>query len=589
MPSFLIPNSIDATGALDVTLDMQAFLDSVPDGSDILFPTGASYRIEGSLYLENRNNLKFRGRGARVFATTDGSTAPVSNLPAAITFLWPRKRGQFILRGGSGYIFTDLVVQGANPYNWEQEESYNALYEAQHCFDIEGTHGVLIWRCEMKNPWGDFVYCGMWTAYNSDWSYDITVIGNEMHDNGRQGVSFVGTRNVVVEDNHIYNTRRATFDIEPDGTTSGSYDLHIRKNRVEQGRLLFVASGGQPGDIHNVIIEGNTLTNRALSIACGSTTQGERHNWTIRDNQGDASYLYGSPRALIEMVGVDDVYIFNNEHWFAPMQPGDLPGEGNRAVYLEGTRGYTIEGNIWHDAEKDLDTLGTSPASVTTPPASIPPVAAAGIDQPVNTVSTTLVGTGSDYEGGALSFFWSKLDGPSGGSITSPSSSTTTITALIPGTYLYKLTVTDAAGREAVDHVEVEVVAGSLPTTTTTTSSSTTTTSSSTTTTTAAPGTTTTTTSTTTTTTIPPSTTTTTTKKPDVSKPMLTVDRIVRRCIHIYSRMEGHYKLYGNMTNMKLLSTGVLLEGDNYIDVTAWDYPCFMVKIGTQQFVINIA
>lgn len=565
----LVPTNIDATGSSDVTLALQGFLDTVPDGSEIIFPNGGNYRVEGSLYLQDRNNLTFRGNGTKVFATGDGSTAPTSNLPTAITFLWPRKRGQFILRGGSNYIFTNFIVQGANPYDWQQEESYNAAYEAQHNFDIEGTHGVLIWKCELRNPWGDFVYCGMWTAYNSDWSYDVTVVANLMHDNGRQGVSFVGTRDVVVEDNDIYNTRRATFDIEPDGSTSGSYNLHIRKNRAGQGRLLFVASGGQPGDIHNVLIEGNTMLGRAMSIACGSTTQGERHNWTIRENVGDPGYLYGSPRALIEMVGVDDVYIRNNIHWFAPMQPDDLPGEGNDAVYLEGTRGYVVTGNTWTGAENELVNVGSSATSVTTPAASQPPMANAGNNQSVSGTTATLNGVASDSDGTVVSYLWKKMDGPAGGAIASVTSASTTISGLEPGIYLYRLTVTDDSGRVGIDHVEVTVLG--TPTTTTTSSTTTTTT--------IAP---TTTSTTTTTTQVLPSTTTTTTT-PD----KVTVDRTVRKMIHLTSKRTNTYKLY-SMPGCHYLRKGNIVIGHNYLSVDMYNVTQYLLKVGDQQFIVNL-
>jgi hypothetical protein len=87
------------------------------------------------------------------------------------------------------------------------------------------------------------------------------------------------------------------------------------------------------------------------------------------------------------------------------------------------------------------------------------PSSNAGSDQsitlPTNTV--TLIGGGSDVDGTIASVQWVQLSGPSTGVIVSPNSTTTNVTGLIEGTYVFQLTVTDDDGATAADTVTVVV------------------------------------------------------------------------------------------------------------------------------------
>ena len=70
-----VPPTIDATGASDVSAALNAFVASVPDGSTIVFPEGASYRLDpGGLVLYDRHNLVLDGNGATLRVTNPGDT-----------------------------------------------------------------------------------------------------------------------------------------------------------------------------------------------------------------------------------------------------------------------------------------------------------------------------------------------------------------------------------------------------------------------------------------------------------------------------------------------------------------------------------
>ncbi|MBS1509716.1 MAG: right-handed parallel beta-helix repeat-containing protein [Bacteroidetes bacterium] len=87
------------------------------------------------------------------------------------------------------------------------------------------------------------------------------------------------------------------------------------------------------------------------------------------------------------------------------------------------------------------------------------PAANAGPDQlislPVNTVN--LSGSGSDPDGTITAYAWTKISGPSAGTISNPASANTAVTGLVAGIYKFELKVTDNNGAVARDTMQVTV------------------------------------------------------------------------------------------------------------------------------------
>ncbi len=77
-----------------------------------------------------------------------------------------------------------------------------------------------------------------------------------------------------------------------------------------------------------------------------------------------------------------------------------------------------------------------------------PPNALAGSNQVITlpTNSITLSGSGTDADGTISSYSWTKISGPLGETINSPSSAYTTVNRLLQGNYIFELTVTDNQG-----------------------------------------------------------------------------------------------------------------------------------------------
>jgi|GEM_PF-1723715 len=88
-----------------------------------------------------------------------------------------------------------------------------------------------------------------------------------------------------------------------------------------------------------------------------------------------------------------------------------------------------------------------------------PPVADAGEDQniyyPANSVS--LSGSGSDPDGHIISYQWQQLSGPSGYTVSGENSAVLDLSDLLPGEYLFALTVTDNDNMTDTDEVYLKV------------------------------------------------------------------------------------------------------------------------------------
>ena len=90
---------------------------------------------------------------------------------------------------------------------------------------------------------------------------------------------------------------------------------------------------------------------------------------------------------------------------------------------------------------------------------NIPPVSAAGSDQLINTPtsSVTLSGSGTDVDGSIASYAWTLVSGPNTPTIVSPTTGGTSVTGLVAGVYVFRLTVTDDGGLTDADDVTITV------------------------------------------------------------------------------------------------------------------------------------
>lgn len=134
-------------------------------------------------------------------------------------------------------------------------------------------------------------------------------------------------------------------------------------------------------------------------------------------------------------------------------------------VITKFTVGKTIKVGsfVWKDTTIVKDTFGITvkPYKPSTVP-NKPPVAKPVASTTTLTLPATLKLSGllsSDSDGQISTYAWSKVSG-SGGTITSPTSSTTNVIGLVPGTYRFRLTVIDNNGASDTGDITVLVKAG---------------------------------------------------------------------------------------------------------------------------------
>lgn len=93
---------------------------------------------------------------------------------------------------------------------------------------------------------------------------------------------------------------------------------------------------------------------------------------------------------------------------------------------------------------------------------NIVPVANAGPDKsitlPIN--NTTLTGSGTDVDGSIVSYTWTKISGPSSGSIVNPNLAVISINNLVQGVYQFELAVTDNSGATGRDTMQITMWPG---------------------------------------------------------------------------------------------------------------------------------
>ena len=139
---------------------------------------------------------------------------------------------------------------------------------------------------------------------------------------------------------------------------------------------------------------------------------------------------------------------------------------GITSMNTAGTYTYklTVTDNGGATGSDDVQIIVISaPAPAPTPaPAPAPnqaPTANAGaniaVALPIS--STILSGSGTDPDGTITSYAWTKISGPSGETIASPGTASTTISGLTAGDFVYRLTVTDNGGATAASDIVVNV------------------------------------------------------------------------------------------------------------------------------------
>jgi hypothetical protein len=207
-----VPSSIDATGAADAFPALQAFVDSVPDGSVIEFPVAGIYRMAKGLGLGRRNHLVFQLRGSEFRQT--GPNEHISSI-----FVPGYKHGFGFTGASANLAFHGGVVTGFDPNPGAGQPLRG---ENRHAIRANGSRFIEASGMTVRAVTGDHVYLD-----NVD---DSWVHGNTIETAGRNGWSLIKGYRHLVEDNTYRDCGYATFDIEPNFQNEPSGDVMIRRN-----------------------------------------------------------------------------------------------------------------------------------------------------------------------------------------------------------------------------------------------------------------------------------------------------------------------------------------------------------------------
>lgn len=353
-----VPDSIDPTGATDVSAPLNAFFARLVPGTNVQFPAAGRYRIDGTVLLLNRRRLTVDDNSSTFFAATDGSTVPPPRGPARAH--WPRLRQQLRIRGGTGVTLRNLTVKGANPHGGATPGAFVAALEGQAGISIQKTAGATIESTHVSDTYGDAVYI-------VGGSTNVTVRNSTFERTGRQGVAIVSATHVVVEHNRIRDVGRSVFDLEPLGRAVVR-DVHLTDNTIGDYSNFLLAAGGGGPEVNDIWLEHNRVDGgNGVSVYAGVARQ-RRSGYHVIGNTGSGSHLPpgGTGRSgLLQLANLDHVEIRDNHQGVA---------QGS-AVSLDRVCDVTVTDNQFpgaHPAKQVVAPCGAALTSPSSRPAATP-------------------------------------------------------------------------------------------------------------------------------------------------------------------------------------------------------------------------
>ena len=333
---YTVPAKIKDNCSVAVDDKISAWLATVPDGSTVLFGQGRCYGQSGTITLSGRRNLVIDGRGSEFRALTLGDAG----------------RANWRFNGGTNLDLRNMAVRGTNP-----QGGYQAGFEWQHGFTIEGVQGMAISNVQARDTWGDGIYLGHSThtpACGDDASSarNVTITGATLERNGRQGVAIVDAEDVALQGSAVGPSALASVDIETDDDCEIARRITIAGNHFGANSWGVVASVGYGTDPQ---VGGLTMTDNVQTVAtsgCFAPVRilspvdgagqilGYRKDYVFRRNQ-----LRGTRNGL-EFRGVDSIEVSSNTVALPP-----TAGCGTRAgVLLAGAHTVDITSNVFSGA-----------------------------------------------------------------------------------------------------------------------------------------------------------------------------------------------------------------------------------------------
>jgi hypothetical protein len=321
-----VPATIDPTGKQDVTAHLNNWISNVPDGSVIMFPDNARYRVEGTVTIDGKRRVVVNGNHALLFADTDGYRARPNPNVWFNGRNWPLNRSHLLVYRSSDVIVANFRIRGPN--NPGGPNSYRPAVEAQAGIEVGECNRCGVWANNINHVNGDGILV--------DWnSRDFAAVGNEISFNGRQGITIVDTARALFSKNTLHDIGRSVFDLEP-GPGGYDRDIVIAENIVvgPTGGIFVAAEGA--GSTDNLTVRDNRLWIPLIVQDKNSDGHSRRGPVSVRNNR--TAYGYDNyPIGMMIFTYVDGVDVIGNTAVAKP----------NEAVRLHSCTSVREMGNLW--------------------------------------------------------------------------------------------------------------------------------------------------------------------------------------------------------------------------------------------------
>jgi hypothetical protein len=349
----------------DTTAAIQAFIDAAPNGA-VIDLGGGEYLVEGTLKIQGRQGLTIRNGTIR--ALEKGPMWGFYNNKGVWMQTDRSDRAHWWFLDCDDITLEDLSVISCNT---EGETvpgyaRYDSTYEAEHGFKFNACRNFTVEACSASNVWGDGFYFGPGDFKYPDGHKEgvtgFTVTNCAVAWNGRQGMGITEARDCLFENNVIFNSKRAAFDLEPNTIASGIYRVTFRGNTTNSINMAFPMRGA--GHMEDIAIEDHTV------IACGfpqvyvetagtATADTNRARFTI--DGWNSPETGGSDRWLFELVEVIGVTIKNVTATLRASRKGRCVKTTRCGEYVTITGNHFINGKNITVAESLPGTVETVP------------------------------------------------------------------------------------------------------------------------------------------------------------------------------------------------------------------------------------
>ena len=291
-------NTIDATGAVDSTAGLNAWIAAQPNGTDAtnraryIFPPTATYKITTGLCFGNKSYVTVWGHAATSSAWIPSNATSYQDPGCTISFgsvVGSNVRSAFMPGHtytssgvvGYGKTCTDIVIRGFYiDGNASTPGIFNSGAETVNAFEIGKVIGCEVTLNKGYEIPGDFVR----VRGDATVADDVNIHHNWCTDMGRQGISMVEGDTVYFDDNVMDRCGYYGIDVEPDDDTTFAYrvvdNFYARRNifgsfgSTSVGGSFCSIGNGSHSHIADVYIEDNVVTGSTYgTYSTGSQSQ----------------------------------------------------------------------------------------------------------------------------------------------------------------------------------------------------------------------------------------------------------------------------------------------------------------------------